>query len=66
MSDKAVDAFLSRLKFVPDCFVTTKLLEKLDDGVFSNGDIIFINKYFVNVIFFNNDMGDILVSYLNS
>ena len=66
MSDKAVDAFLSRSKFVPDCFVTTKLPEKLDDGVFSNGDIIFINKYFVNVIFFNNDMGDILVSYLNS
>ena len=65
MSDKAVDAFLSRLKFVPDCFVTTKLLEKLDDGVFSNGDIIFVNEYFVNAIFFNNDMGDILVSYLS-
>ena len=59
MSDKAVDAFLTRSKFVPNCFVTTKLLEKLDDVVFSTGDIIFVDKYFVNVIF----LITILVSY---
>ena len=36
LCDKAVDAFLPALKFVPDCFVTNKMLEKLDVAVFSN------------------------------
>lgn len=40
--DKAVDNCLSKLKLVPDWFVTNKILEKVD-AVFSNDNIVFIN-----------------------
>ena len=43
MCDKAAYAFLPPLKFVPDCFVTNNMLEKLDDVIFSNDDIAFVN-----------------------
>ena len=43
MCDKAVDAFLPTLIFFPDWFVTFKLIKKLDDVLFSNVDITFIN-----------------------
>ena len=29
MCDKVVDSFLTTLKFVPDCFVTNKMIKKL-------------------------------------
>ena len=41
MCDKAFDACLADLKFVPDWFVTTEMLEKLDNVVFSSDDIVF-------------------------
>ena len=41
MYDKTVDVYLIILKFVPDMFVTNKMLEKLDKSLFSNGDIFF-------------------------
>ena len=44
MCDKAVDAFLPTLIFFfPDWFVTFMLIKKLDDILFCNVDIIFIN-----------------------
>ena len=43
MCDKAFDAFLPTLIFFPDWFVTFKLIKKLDDVLFSNVDITFIN-----------------------
>ena len=43
MRDKAVGAFLTTHKFVPDLFVTNKILEKLDDVVSCNDDIVFVN-----------------------
>ena len=52
MCDKAVDEFLPALKFVPDWFVTNKILEKLNDVLFVNDDIIFINEDCDNVTFF--------------
>ena len=39
MYDKAVDAFLPTLKFVPLSFITNKMLEKLDNVAFSNDNI---------------------------
>ena len=48
LCDKAVDAFLPALKFVPDCFVTNKMLEKLDVAVFCNDDIVFVNVDYDN------------------
>ena len=44
MCDKTVDACLRALKLVPDWFVSNKMLEKLDDVVFSNDDIVFVNE----------------------
>ena len=41
MCDDAVDTCLPALKFFPDSFVTNKMLEKLDDVVFSNDNIDF-------------------------
>ena len=57
MCDKAVDDFLPALKFVPDWFVTNKMLEKLDDTLFANDDIIFINEGSNNVKFFGGEIG---------
>ena len=41
--DKAVDHFPPALKFVSVWFVTSKLIKKLDDAIFANDNIIFIN-----------------------
>ena len=46
MCDKAVDSFPPTLKFVPDWFVTSKMIKKLDDAVFSNDDIVFLKLRF--------------------
>ena len=39
MCDEAVDAFLVTLRFVPNWFVTKKMLQKLDNAVLFNDDI---------------------------
>ena len=49
--DKAVGAFLPTLKYVLDWFVTKRILEKLDDVVFSNDDMVFANAQSDNVAF---------------
>ena len=54
--DEAVDACLSLLKFVPDWFVTSMMLKDLDNAVFFNDDIVFVNAY-LNVRFFADDTG---------
>ena len=43
-SHNVVDHFLPALKFVPDWFVTSKMIEKLDDALFANDDVILINE----------------------
>ena len=64
MYDKAVNACLPVLKFVPDCFVMNKMLEKLD-VVFSNDDKIFVNAGSDNVTFIGDYMGLIRI-YLSN
>ena len=56
MCDKAVNVFLPTLRFVPDWFVSYKMLEKLDDALFTNDNIIFINGGSNNVPFFGCEM----------
>ena len=51
MSDDAVDDCLPALKFVPDWFVTSKMLEKLDNALHANHDILFYNENFNKVTF---------------
>ena len=57
MCDKAFDSFLPTLKFVFDCFVTSKMIKKLDDEVFSNGDMVCFNEDSGNVTFCSDEMG---------
>ena len=67
MHHKAVDVFLTTLKFVPDWFVTNKMLEKLGDVVFSKDDIVFVYENSDNVTFFSDDVGlnNMYLNYIN-
>ena len=65
MCDKAVDDFLSVLKFVPDWYITSKMIKKLHSTLFSDDDILFFDEESVNVTFFSDDIG-ILSADLNS
>ena len=56
------DDFLRVLKFVPDWFVISKMIEKLDDALFVNDNIV---KDSGNVTFSSNKM-DILSVDLNN
>ena len=54
--DKAVDDFLPALTFVTDWFATKQMIKKLHDDLFSDDDIIFVNKDSNYVTFFSNAM----------
>ena len=41
MRDKAVHSYVLTLGFAPDQFVKSKMLDKLDNSIFSNGDLFF-------------------------
>lgn len=49
---KCADACLPELKFALNWLVTNKMLKKLDDVVFFNDDIVFLEADFDNVTFF--------------
>ena len=51
MSEKAVDACLPGLKFIPVWFVAPKMLEDLDNAVLFNNDIDPDNDVLGNVTF---------------
>ena len=51
MFDEAVDNFLTELKFTPDWFVTTKMLEKIHDALNANDDILLFHEDFSKVTF---------------
>ena len=64
MCDKAADACQSLLKFVPDWFVTNKMLEHLDNAVFFNDGKVFVNTdSYVSI--FSDDMGLVNVDVNN-
>ena len=54
--DKAVDSYLLALKFAPDWFFTSKMIEKLDNAAFYNDDIVFGNIDSDIVTFFSSDI----------
>ena len=41
MCDKTVDSYIQALKFVPDCFTASNMIQKRDGAVFSNDNIVF-------------------------
>ena len=54
--DEAVDDSPAALKFIPDWFVTSKMLEKLDNVLQANDDILFYNEDFDKVTFIANQI----------
>ena len=54
MWDEAVHDCLVALKFIPDWFVTSKMLEKFDNALHANDDILSYNKNFDKVTFIAN------------
>ena len=54
MCDETVDDCLAALKFIPDWFVTSKMLEKFDNALHANDDILFYNEDFDKVTFIAN------------
>ena len=56
MCDKVADDFLPKLKFVPDWLVTSKMIKTLNEDLFTNDGIIFINEGPKNVTFFGGEM----------
>ena len=57
LCDETVDGCLAVLKFIPDWFVTSKILEKFHDPLLANDDNIFFDKDFGKVTFFANEIG---------
>ena len=57
MCDEAVDDCLAALQFIPDWFVTSKMLKRFHDAIVTNDNLLFFDKYFSKVTFFVNEMG---------
>ena len=53
ISGKAIDAFLLKLSGL----FRKKMIKKLDDAVFPNDDIVFVNEYSGNVTFSSDKIG---------
>ena len=46
MCNEVVDDCLGALKFIPDWFVTSKVLEKFHSALLANDDILFFDEDF--------------------
>ena len=56
MRDKAVDDCLAALKFLPNCFVTSKMIKKLFTALYADENILYFNEDPGNVVFSCNEM----------
>ena len=65
MYKEAFDTCLPLLKFVPDWFVTNKILKDLHNTVFFNDIIVFVNEDSNNLTIFSDDMGLVYVGLNN-
>ena len=65
ISDKAGDACVPALKFVPDWFNTNEMLEKLGNVVLSNGDIDLDDIDCDTVTFFSDGIGLVTIEFNN-
>ena len=65
MRDKAVDVFSPTVEFVPDWFVTRKMIKNLNDDLLSNDDIIFSNEDPNSVTLLSDEMGCLSVDRNN-
>ena len=65
MCKEAVDACLPLLKFIHDRFVKKKVLKDLDNAVFFNDTLVFVNADSDDVTLFSDDMGLVNVDLNN-
>ena len=65
MRDKAVDVFSPTVEFVPDWFVTRKMIKNLNDDLLSNDDIIFSNEDSNSVTLLSDETGCLSVDRNN-
>ena len=66
MCDKAVDDYLAAVKFVPDWFVTSKMIKILFTAVYADENVLLFNEDSGNVIFICNEMGILNVDLNNN
>ena len=57
MCDGAVDDCLAALKFIPDCFFTSKMFKKLLTTLYADYNILYFNEDSGDIIFSCNEMG---------
>ena len=57
MCNKVVDYFISGIKFLPDWFVTSKMIKKLLTALFAGDKIFYFNEDSQNIVFSCNEMG---------
>ena len=57
MCDEAVDDCLGALKFIPDWFVTSKMIKKRLTASYADDNILYLNEDSGNTVFFCNEMG---------
>ena len=65
MYDKVVVDFLPALKFVPNWFVTSKMIKKLHNTLFTDDDILFFDGDSVSVTYFSDELGILSVDINN-
>ena len=63
--DEAVDDCLVALKSILESFVTSKMLEKIDNAVHANNDVLFYNQDFEKVKFIANQRHSCCRSWWN-
>ena len=56
MCIKSVDDFLPALKFVPDWFVSSKLIKNLHSALFTDDDILFFDENSSNFTFSSDEI----------
>ena len=57
MYDEAVDDCLAALKFIPNMFVTSKIITKLLTALYADDNILYFKEYSGNARFCCNEMG---------
>ena len=57
MYDEAVDDCLAALKFIPNMFVTSKIITKLRTALYADDNILYFKEYSGNARFCCNEMG---------
>ena len=66
MCDKAVDDSLAALKFIPDWFVVSKMVQKLYTALYVDDGLLFFYEDSGNVTFCYNKMCILSVNFNNT